>query len=86
MAYYRRVEGRKCYLSPIDPDASLTYVEWLNDPELALMLQVTVKPVSIAAEREFIDKDPSRFSWILLPTILTGQFSRRHSNRLAATP
>ena len=65
MAYYPRVVGERCYLSPIDPDDAPKYVEWLNDPELAVMLQIVVKPVSLAGEREFmekISKDPYQFA------------------------
>ena len=65
MAYYKRVVGEKCYLSPIDPEESPLYVQWLNDPELSLLLQITVKPVSIAAQREFLEtfsKDPYQFA------------------------
>jgi RimJ/RimL family protein N-acetyltransferase len=65
MPYYPRVVGERCYLSPIDPDDSLRYVEWLNDPEIAVLMQVVVKPVSIAAQREFMQKfskDPYQFA------------------------
>lgn len=65
MPYYERVVGERCYLSPIDPDDALKYVEWLNDPELAIQLQIVVKPVSIAGEREWIEKfakDPYQFA------------------------
>ncbi|MEE8441983.1 MAG: GNAT family N-acetyltransferase, partial [Spirochaetia bacterium] len=65
MAYYPRVPGERCYLSPIDPNDAPKYVEWLNDPELAVMLQIVVKPVSVAGEREWIEKfakDPYQFA------------------------
>ena len=65
MPYYPRIPGKKCYLSPIDPDDAATYVEWLNDPELSLLLQIVPKPVSLAGEREWLEKfakDPYQFA------------------------
>jgi len=67
MPYYPRVVGERLYLSPIDPDDAATYVEWLNDPELAVLLQIVVKPVSLATQREFLEKfsrDPYQFAII----------------------
>mgnify|MGYP003934870413 CR=1 FL=1 len=65
MPYYPRVPGKKCYLSPIDPDDAPIYAGWLNDPELSLMLQIVNKPVSVAGEREWLEKfakDPYQFA------------------------
>ncbi len=65
MAYYPRVPGERCFLSPIDLNDAPKYVEWFNDPELAVMLQIVVKPVSVAGEREWIEKfakDPYQFA------------------------
>jgi len=65
MAYYERVVGERCYLSPIDPDDAPKYTAWINDPELSIMLQIVVKPVSIVSEREFAEKfakDPYQFA------------------------
>ncbi len=56
MAYYPRVPGERVYLSPIDPDDAPKYAEWMNDPELGILLQIVGKPVSVAAEREWIEK------------------------------
>jgi len=65
MPYYKRVVGTRCYLSPINPDDAPRYTEWLNDPELSVMLQIVVKPVSIASENEMLEKiakDPYQFA------------------------
>jgi len=71
MPYYKRVKGEKCYLSPINPDDASRYTEWINDPELSVLLQIVVKPVSIAAEKEMAEKfarDPYQFSIVDLAT------------------
>lgn len=71
MSYYKRAVGSKCYLSPINPEDVPTYTEWLNDPELSLMLQIVVKPVSMSAEKEIVEriaKDPYQFAVVDLET------------------
>lgn len=38
MAYYKKLEGEKCYLSPISEDDAENWTRWLNDSEVALAL------------------------------------------------
>ncbi len=35
---YKKIIGEKCYLSPITPDLSERWAEWLNDFEVSLLL------------------------------------------------
>ena len=35
MAYFKKVVGERCYLSPIDPEDAPAFTGWLNDPEVA---------------------------------------------------
>lgn len=38
MAYYKKVLGEKCYLSPCSPEDAQKWAEWLNDSEVSLPL------------------------------------------------
>jgi len=38
MAYFRKISGKKCYLSPCQPADALKWAEWLNDLEVTLPL------------------------------------------------
>lgn len=71
MPYYKRVVGERCYLSPMDPEDAPRYTEWLNQPELAILLQIVVKPISITSEKEMLEKisrDPYQFAVVDLAT------------------
>ena len=35
MKYFKKMVGKKCYLSPLNPEDSEKYVLWLNDMEVA---------------------------------------------------
>ena len=38
--YFRKLVGKKCYLSPIDENDAEKYTEWLNDLEVTINLQI----------------------------------------------
>lgn len=50
MAYFRKLEGKKVYLSPIDIADAPRYAEWLNDLEVTKYL--TLASASITVEKE----------------------------------
>lgn len=52
MRYFRKLVGAKCYLSPIHPEDCEIFTQWLNDLEVTRNLQLAVKNVSLAGERE----------------------------------
>jgi RimJ/RimL family protein N-acetyltransferase len=52
--YFRKVAGRLCYLSPIDPDDYLRYTEWLNDLEVLTGLNLITAQVSSVSERDAV--------------------------------
>ncbi len=37
--YFKKLVGKKCYLSPIDINDSEKYAQWWNDPETVKYLQ-----------------------------------------------
>ena len=48
MAYFRKLVGEQCYLSPIDPDDAPAYTEWLNDADVAAGITFTRRIVNVA--------------------------------------
>ena len=56
MAYFKKLVGDKCYLSPIDTDDASAFTEWLNDPEVAAGVGVTRRIVDVAGERDALAK------------------------------
>jgi len=52
--YYRKMTGKKCYLSPIDVNDAEKFTEWLNDMELTENLTLYTQIISIEKEKEFL--------------------------------
>ena len=48
MAYFRKLVGERCYLSPIDPDDAPVYTAWLNDADVAAGITFTRRVVNVA--------------------------------------
>ncbi|OHD55734.1 MAG: hypothetical protein A2Y33_13925 [Spirochaetes bacterium GWF1_51_8] len=44
MPYYKKLVGKKCYLSPRDPDDSSHSAKWLNDVETSMNMSILVAP------------------------------------------
>jgi RimJ/RimL family protein N-acetyltransferase len=47
--------GKKCYLSPMNPDDAEKFVEWFNDLELIINLQSYNSVINVEGERRFLD-------------------------------
>ena len=56
MKYFKKMVGKKCYLSPINPEDAEKYVLWLNDMEVAQYLTLAYQIVSLSNERETLEK------------------------------
>ena len=58
MAYYKKMVGEKCYLSPISMEDAEKWAEWLNDLEVAIPVgDVAYIPISCEKQKEWIDQD-----------------------------
>jgi RimJ/RimL family protein N-acetyltransferase len=64
MSYYKKIIGKKCYLSPLNPDDADKYTNWLNDPEVSVHLSVFSQMLSLPNEREFLDKTTKEGNYI----------------------
>ncbi len=56
MKYFKKLVGKKCYLSPIDVSDAERYTEWLNDIEVIKYLTLRDKMVSLVTEREALER------------------------------
>jgi RimJ/RimL family protein N-acetyltransferase len=54
--YFKKMAGRRCYLSPLDPEEAEKYVGWLSDMEVAQYLKVSYRIISLDSEREILEK------------------------------
>lgn len=53
MKYFKQVIGKKCYLSPTDPEDAEKYCEWLNDLSITMHLDPSIS-VSVEGEKNII--------------------------------
>ena len=54
--YYKKLLGKKCYLSPMDVNDAEKYTEWLNDLEVTGNLDIYNSVINAETEREFLAK------------------------------
>jgi RimJ/RimL family protein N-acetyltransferase len=55
MSYYKKVTGKKCYLSPICMEDAEIYTHWLNDVDVSINLDMFSKNLAVPNEREFLE-------------------------------
>lgn len=56
MRYFKKIIGEKVYLSPMNSEDYLKYVEWLNNFEIAKGVDHVVNMVSIESEKAWLEK------------------------------
>ena len=56
MKYFRKIEGERVYLSPINKDDVNIYTKWMNDSSVTDGICQTTKVFSIDAEKEYLEK------------------------------
>lgn len=56
MKYFKKIVGNKVYLSPINSDDYLKYVEWLNDYDITKGINHYIDIISINGEKEYLEK------------------------------
>ncbi|MFW6014905.1 MAG: GNAT family N-acetyltransferase [bacterium] len=54
MKYFKKLEGKNIYLSPINIDDAEKYTEWLNDLEVTINLTLSPNIYSVEKEREIL--------------------------------
>ena len=56
MKYFKKIEGEKVYLSPINLDDYELYVKWLNNPRITQYLDCNDSLITLSKEKELLDK------------------------------
>ena len=54
--YFKKMIGKKCFLSPVNVDDVEKFTEWLNDLEVTRNLIIFPHIISINNEKEFLEK------------------------------
>ena len=54
--YFKFLTGRRCYLSPMNPEDAPVYTEWLNDLTIMSNLMMTPHAITLNAEKEMVEK------------------------------
>jgi RimJ/RimL family protein N-acetyltransferase len=52
MKYFKKLVGKKCYLSPINVDDYEIFTQWLNDVEVTKNLNLIDKNITLLSEKE----------------------------------
>jgi|SRR5690554_963726 RimJ/RimL family protein N-acetyltransferase len=56
MKYFKKLTGKKCYLSPINLDDVEIFTEWLNNFHLTKYLTIVRQQISLQSELEILEK------------------------------
>lgn len=56
MKYFKKINGEKVYLSPVNPDDYEICTKWLNNLKTTIPLGNAHLNISLAAEKEFLEK------------------------------
>lgn len=56
MRYFKKIEGKRVYLSPINIEDAEKYTEWLNDLEITINLSMPHKTYTLEQEKEALKK------------------------------
>jgi RimJ/RimL family protein N-acetyltransferase len=54
MRYYKKLVGKRLYLSPVNPEDAESYTAWLNDLETSVNLTFAPRVISEVREREIL--------------------------------
>jgi len=54
MRYYKKLIGKKCYLSPINIDDAEKYLAWLCDLEVSIYFKILSQQLTIEKEKEIL--------------------------------
>ena len=89
MRYFKKIVGDKVYLSPMNVDDCLQYVEWLNNAEIAKTTNHYTNMVSIESENEWLENATSeKYNFAIIKKendTLMGNISLMHINFIDGT-
>jgi len=56
MRYFRKLQGERIYLSPVDPDDAEQVTKWMNDPEVAVYLGQHQNVTSLPSQQKKLEQ------------------------------
>lgn len=66
MKYYRKLVGKKVYLSPMNAEDVEVYIKWLNDFAVTDGLGTSNKIVSLEDEKEWISQNSNQYQFAIV--------------------
>lgn len=69
MKYYKKLVGKKIYLSPISAEDAEQFVEWLNDFETTDYIGRSHQSMTLAEEKEFLERKKEEEAFFSIVTL-----------------
>ena len=66
MAYFRKLVGEQCYLSPIDPEDAPRFAAWVNDPEVAAGVTLARQVLGVERTRDKLARHAGRQAYFTI--------------------
>ena len=66
MKYFKKIEGDRLYLSPINVQDIEIYTKWMNDKEVTENIGVFTKVKSMFSEEEWIKKNSEKYAFAIV--------------------
>ena len=86
--YFKKLVGKKCYLSPMDVNDAEKYTAWLNDLEITSYLTLSASLISVEGERKFLENAAMEHHYAIVDSAteeLIGNASLADINHLHGT-
>lgn len=55
--YFKKIEGKKVYLSPMCTDDAIKYTKWMNDFDVTDKINASQNVVTLESEKEWLEKN-----------------------------
>ena len=86
MKYFKKIEGKNLYLSPISEEDVIKYTEWMNDFKVTDGINMSTKLIDIKSEKEWFNNNKDMvFAIVKNNDELIGNISLNKINHLDRT-
>ena len=86
MKYFKKIEGKNLYLSPISEEDVIKYTEWMNDFKVTDGINMSTKLIDIKSEKEWFNNNKDMvFAIVKNNDELIGNISLNKINNLDRT-
>ena len=55
--YFKKIEGKKVYLSPMCTDDAIKYTKWMNDFDVTDKINSSCNVISLESEKAWLEKN-----------------------------